>query len=62
MPIFTAFLKKMSNVVFSYFTHLIDKLYRIKWFETFPWVHYHYIYIYIYVYIYIIYIYMHIRP
>ena len=40
MPIFTAFLKKMF---FSYFTHLIKKLYRIKWFETFCWVHYIYV-------------------
>ena len=23
-----------KNVAFSYFTHLINKLYRIKWFET----------------------------
>ena len=28
-----------KNVVFSYFTHLINKLYKIKWFETFAWVH-----------------------
>ena len=53
MPIFTAFPKKMSNVGFSYFIHLINKLYRVKWFETFSWVHYHYIYLYIRMYIHI---------
>ena len=58
-----------KNVAFSDFTHLINKLYRIKWFETFYlgalslyiiyyvlemlYIYIHYIYIYMYIYIYI---------
>ena len=40
-----------KNVVFSYFTYLINKLFKIKWFETFAWVHYHICTLYIIYYI-----------
>ena len=42
MAFLTAFLKKMYKV-HKNINHLINKLYRIKWFETFTWVQYHYI-------------------
>ena len=49
-----------KNVVFSYFTYLIKKLFKIKWFETFAWVHYHICTLYIIYYILYTYMYMYI--